>query len=193
MSLYDSAALIRRSFIGLLAIKPYSKISFTELAKTSGMSRQNLYNYYRSKEELVKEVIEDQFDYMFGEFEKLPVKISLKDCHRFVFSVCCMLIRNKQVAKALLVHNDFDVVFANYTIFVKRSFGHIVRKRQRLVCDEEYFNYLSLQFSAAAFYSVQAWVRRDMSWPAERYANMLSKTLYGTIELLDECSSDHKP
>ena len=56
---------IRSAFLSLLSEKSYSKVTFKEVASVTGMTRQNLYYYYESKENVLEDVIEEFFDRLY--------------------------------------------------------------------------------------------------------------------------------
>lgn len=186
----EQALRIRQAFIKLITNKPYEKVSFTELSKECGMSRQNLYNYYSSKEELITDIIEDMFELLFREVEALPLDIDLAAAHNLVVSACEMTKLNNSLAVAL-ADDSFDAIFfSNYVSFIKRSLGHIIRTRSLVLTDPEYLNFLSLQLAGATFHSGKEWIKQGMTWPVEKIAKMVSTTMLNTVEdFIASCDS----
>ncbi|MCK5537141.1 MAG: TetR/AcrR family transcriptional regulator [Bacteroidales bacterium] len=65
---------ILEAALQVFAAKGYSSASMNEVAKTAKVSKGNIYNYFESKEKLLKAIIEEGFKELFEFFEIEQIK-----------------------------------------------------------------------------------------------------------------------
>ena len=70
----ESKELIMRGFFSLLNEKEYSKISMTEIAEVSMVTRMTLYRHFKNKEDIVKFLITDLVQSIQTKFSKMEQK-----------------------------------------------------------------------------------------------------------------------
>lgn len=75
------------ALIALLKEKPYDKISVSDIVKRAGVSRMTYYHYYVTKEEVVRDYIEELISEYVAEGEKRPGIGSLMDYEHVLFSL----------------------------------------------------------------------------------------------------------
>ena len=66
------------ALVSIMQQKPYDKISVSDITKKAGVSRMTYYNYYETKDELVKDYIEE-ITSLYLEEEKNTRKVSEKN------------------------------------------------------------------------------------------------------------------
>lgn len=173
----NTSAKIRANFIELLNQKPYRKITFKEIATVSNMSRQNLYYYYASKEQVLEHVIEVFFERIYDKLTTASANFqgisNDKELGREVVALVFEELEvNEEVAKCFF-SRDVNIIFVNKQIaFLKRLFGRYVRTQNIKVNDPKYIHYLALEVTGASYLVFREWFLVDREFPAERIIDL---------------------
>ena len=75
---------IKQELLSLLERRPYKKITMKRLAESLGMTRQNLYKHYSSKDEIILDVLQERLDLVFDLLENMEVGSGSSDWHRLL-------------------------------------------------------------------------------------------------------------
>jgi len=180
---------VRGAFLGLLSQKGYSKMTFKEVARVTGMTRQNLYYYYESKESVLQDVIEEFFDRLHQKM--LILKQSNTDyISHSAFSEALV----REMAKALIedidtarsfFSKDVEQIFINkQVVFIKRLLGGLVREQGIVVSDPQYVHYLALQITGACYFPVKEWMLSDMAFPLDKFVALACPIFDQAIPML---------
>lgn len=171
------SARIRANFIELLINKPYKKITFKEIAAVSNMSRQNLYYYYSSKEQVLEHVMEVFFESIYEKMTSTGARLQGSANEEqlgreMVALVFAELEKNEQVAKCFF-SRDVNVIFVTKQIaFLKRLFGRYVRTQNIKVNDPKYIHYLALEVAGSSYLVFREWFMVDRDFPPERIMDL---------------------
>ena len=180
---------VRCAFVDLLGQKSYSKMTFKEVASVTGMTRQNLYYYYDSKESVLQDVIDQFFD---GLYQKMMCfKQSNTGYHdhsafseALIGELAHALIEDIDTARSFF-STDVEHIFVDRQIaFTKRLLGSIVREQGIVVRDPQYIHYLALQMTGAMHLSIKHWVMSDMSFSLEKFVILASPIFDRAIPML---------
>ncbi len=168
---------VREAFLGLLAEKPYARITFKELAAASGMSRQNLYYYYKTKEAVLEDVIEDFFDSIHDTMMRYsPAKVApgqQEELAKALIRETLKAIKEREQVAGLLFADDIAGLAIDKQIaFLKRVLGGLIRARDIKVNDPKFIHYLALQISGASYQVVREWLLVDTDFPIERMVEL---------------------
>ncbi len=185
----DANERIRGAFLSLLSEKSYKKMTFKEVAGVTGMSRQNLYFYYESKESVLKDVIEEFFDRLYQKMVCLKQN-SADYLDHAAFSEALIremgnaLMEDSAIARSFF-SSDVEKLFVDkHVIFTKRLLGGIVREQGIIVKDPQYIHYLALQMTGAAYFPVKEWVLNDMDFSIDKLVVMLHPIFDQAIPML---------
>ena len=169
---------IRDAFLQLLNKKSYRRITFKELAAESDMTRQNLYYYYKSKESVLEDIIEQFFDSLYEAMMNFNfTSLGNKDNEdtlgkELIRAIILALKENEEVARCFF-SRDVNVVFINkQTAFLTRMLGSIIRAQNITVNDPKYIHYLALQVSGASYLPIREWLLVDQEFPVERIVEL---------------------
>lgn len=172
--------------IELLSQRPYSKISFTELAEAVGVSRQGLYHYYGSKDDVLSLIIEDLLDEIYYETNISSSCLDHSGVRKVCLKVADILLENKLIMRTIF-NSDLDEVLMQKLIsFLKRVFGHHVRRNALTLENWEEIDYLALMVAGAIFHSTKKWVQDDFSWPEEKLIAMLYPILTHALNTIEK-------
>ncbi|GAB2021078.1 hypothetical protein RyT2_01510 [Pseudolactococcus yaeyamensis] len=67
----DKMAKIEQVTFDLLSTLPIKKIAVTDISKTAGVSKVTIFNYYETKQALIKKVIFDHFQTIYDQYEAI--------------------------------------------------------------------------------------------------------------------------
>lgn len=81
----NKRALIKETALELFAVQGYHQASISQIAKKAGISKGLMYNYFKSKETLMSEIISEGIDEMMGAFD--PNKDGVLTDEEFEFFV----------------------------------------------------------------------------------------------------------
>ncbi len=186
----EVGARVRAAMLRLLDEKPYHRISFKELAAETGMSRQNLYYYYKSKENVLEEIIEDFFDDIYNTMMRYsPVNIGAageEDVSRELVRATLIAIRDNDHVTRLLFDEEMSALALEKQVaFLKRMLGSVIRARNIKVNDPKFIHYLALQISGASYQVVREWLLVDRDFPVERIVELGQPLLLQVISSLE--------
>ena len=115
-----SQSAIADALLGLMAVKPYSRISVSEICKCAGVSRQTFYTLFESKDNVIAFELERKYCFRPEAHECCRSSMSLEDlCHAYsVYITDCRDILS------LLVRNDILYLLQDslYNSFLDCSF-----------------------------------------------------------------------
>ena len=79
-----SQAAIAEALIELMKVKPYSRISVSEICKCAGVSRQTFYSLFASKDNVVSFILERKYCFRPQDHECCRSSMTLEDiCHAY--------------------------------------------------------------------------------------------------------------
>ena len=97
-----SQAAIAEALIELMKVKPYSRISVSEICKCAGVSRQTFYSLFASKDNVVSFILERKYCFRPQDHECCRSSMTLEDiCHAY-----SLYITERKDMIVLLVRND---------------------------------------------------------------------------------------
>lgn len=187
----DVIEKIRATFLTLLASKPYKQITFKEIAAESGMTRQNLYYYYKSKENVLEDIIEEFFSLMYEEmvnFDLSKLGESSQDelGKALLMAIVNALKEHEDIARRLFAR-DVNIIFINKMVaFFNRILGSLIRAQNLTVNDPKYIHYLALQMAGSSFLPMREWLLVDRDFPAERIVELAQPMTKQIIQALKD-------
>ena len=108
---------LRDSYFSLLEKKSAESISVSEIAKLAGVSRMSFYRYYQTKEDIVRQYIEDSSTQFMAAIKRNPIKspeVSATLLFRYFRS-------NENQTKILIEQNLFHLFFESFSQFLQES------------------------------------------------------------------------
>ena len=153
---------IRTVFLSLIREKGYNKTTFKEVASVSGMTRQNLYYYYDSKEGMLQDVIEEFFDRLYQKmlhYKMTPGEAIDKGMSEaLVREIAEALVDDIEIARCFYSKDIEEFFIKKEIAFLKRMLGSVIRELGIEVNDPQYIHYLSLQIAGATHFPLKEWL-----------------------------------
>ncbi|MDD7428813.1 MAG: TetR/AcrR family transcriptional regulator [Oscillospiraceae bacterium] len=161
---------IQTALINLIAVKPFDKITITELVLKSGVSRMSFYRNYKSKEDVIIDMcteLEDQLT------ESIADDSFKKDPRSWYFEL---------FSKVRAHEKEFTLLFSanmpqNITIRILSTAGGIFRRFP--LSDEE--KYKASAWEGALFGIIFHWLSEGMERSPEEMADMCMKLINNGI------------
>ena len=164
--------VIKNDFLRLLNEKSYSQLSMKGLAELSGMSRQNLYRYYSSKDEILEEILQDSFDKISTSLEVVSKEMTPEMWSLFVQRCYEIIFQHRYQVSSLLSGGADKLVYRYTKSFVVRLLGHMARINNIVIKDPEFFDLIVHHLTGSSFHVIKAWAKGGMSVPVEQMAKI---------------------
>ncbi len=159
---------LRESYFSLLEEKPADSISVSEIVKLAGVSRMSFYRYYQTKDDVVKQYINDSFNDFMG-----TVRSELIKDPQVAAAVFFSYFRtNKLRIKVLIKQGLFHLFFEPFSNFLLES--NLAIDSNPDIPDENlkyYYEYAS----AGILNLAKSWVLGEMKESDEEMALILRK------------------
>lgn len=168
----DTKAIIKETFLALLLQTAYSKISVKGLANEIGMSRQNLYRYYVSKEDILIDVVDDTFDHLY---KILEANIDAIDTHQDLLmdQLYQALVPAKSIISEVLDRGTDEIVLAHVQNFIRRVLGRIIRSQELVVTDHDYLDLLVAKIAGGGFYLIKSWSKQEEELDEAKFKSLM--------------------
>lgn len=110
----------------LIAESGYEKLNIRNIASRCGIATGTLYNYYKSKQEIVEEIVDNEWEVMSRRIEQgTKDSVSLTDKMGIIYAELCVFMKD--------VHN---VLIDNFLFLVNTDEFSKVRCQKKLYVDE---------------------------------------------------------
>lgn len=166
----------------------YGAITVTGLAEALGMSRQNLYKHYASKEEIFHEITEDRIEAFFDIFEQFYSDRSPDKWDRVIQSLLAVIERNRALLVRILGDQTEQAVFASLKSAVSRALGHVARVNGITVRDRAFFDIIALHIAGSSYHVTRSWIFGDQTVSTRKLALVLGDLFNdGIVVKLQAC------
>jgi len=159
---------LRESYFSLLQEKNAENISISEIVKLAGLSRMSFYRYYQTKDDIVRQYIDDSFDEFMDELRNKPVG-DLQASATLLFSY---FRSNKDRIKILIEQGLFHLFFESFSQFLQES--NLVIDSKPNISDEG-LQYYYQYTSGGILNLIKGWVSGGMKESDEKMALVLKQ------------------
>ena len=178
--------LIRQGFIRLAAAHGYRGVKMAEVAAEAGMSRQNLYRYYRNREELYRATLDELFDGFWQQAE--PLFQNFDDSLSEQINLMAMVVarQHPDILSLLADPAQSDLSLSLLRRYFARVLGALLRQRGVQPVDRQQMEIVVSMVSGASLAGLRQWLAGDMQVPAPEMAKIMSHIFNGRlVELID--------
>jgi len=117
-----SKELIIESLFDMLAVKPLSSISISEIAENAKVDRRTFYRHFKTKNDVIRYYIQD----VSKQFEKKMLHYNIKDIYSNAKAVFEVLLIMKETMLILYKQNLLDMFISEYkNIYKKNQYKYI--------------------------------------------------------------------
>ena len=177
---------IRQCFIRLAAAHGYRGVKMAEVAVEAGMSRQNLYRYYRNREELYRATLDELFDGFWQQAE--PLFQQFDDSLSEQINLMAMVVarQHPDILRLLADPAQSDLSLSLMRRYFARVLGALLRQRGVQPVDRQQMEVVVSMVSGASLAGLRQWLAGDMQVSAEQMARIMSHIFNGRlVELID--------
>lgn len=180
---------IKQELLRQMSERGYRAITMTGLASALGMSRQNLYKHYASKDEIFQDLTQDRLEAFFDVFEVFYDDRSAGKWPAVIDNVLVVVENNRDLIRMALADDTGPAVFDSLRSAVSRALGHVARVNGIVIEDRPWFNALTMHMTGASFHAVRSWLLDGPSIPAAKMALLLADIFNdGIVAKLRQCS-----
>lgn len=180
---------IKQEMLRQLGEAGYGSITITGLAESLGMSRQNLYKHYSSKEEIFHDITQDHLEAFFDIFEQFYSDQSSEKWQAVILSLLGVIEANRGLIRHILQEETERAVFASLKSAVSRALGHVARVNELTIRDLAFFDILSLHITGSSYHVTKSWILDGEGVSAKKMALILGDLFNDGIVLkLRQCA-----
>lgn len=183
-------AKIKDELFLIMQEEPYSKITITTLVERLGMSRQNFYRYYASKDEILLELLDNTLEAMYHAGESL-LPINAED-HAFLAEQLCNVVTpQKDMIKDILDSANNDVIFAHIQRFVRQVIGRLLREGNHTNIDQDSLEMVIANSTGSGYHMISAWAKNDKQLDNKKFicfAKLYIEVFFESVKLAIDSS-----
>ncbi|WP_374972346.1 TetR/AcrR family transcriptional regulator [Spongiibacter marinus] len=157
---------------------PYSKITIKNLVERLGMSRQNFYRYYMSKDEILLDLIDTTLDAAY-EIAESNLHLMSNDVDAVAQKIEELIDSEKSLINEIISCSSRDVVFSHLQGFVRRIVGRIMRESNISDVDQVYLDIIISQYAGSGYYLIKCWAQNDGELAPEKFRGLISSFING--------------
>ena len=172
---------IKSAFLDVLVRTPFHKIRMAEVAKMSGTSRQNIYRYFSSKEEIFRAAVDDLFDEFYEKATPFLQDTETDFSYFFIFLVYSEIQKYHDVFTSMLKSGADDILRQQMRRYYRRFVGKIVRESKVEVKSVDMLDYIGDIAVGSTFELLKRWVGNGMKESPQQMARMHSHFFNGKL------------
>ena len=176
---------IRTVFLKYMYEMPYQKITIKKLVEELGMSRQNFYRYYISKDDILLDIIDNTLDLAY-QIVDLNVENIHANLTKVSEDVIELMISSKELVNEIMFSANQKVVFSHLQSFVRRVVGRVLRARNLKNIDHDYLDIIISQFTGSGYHLLMCWAQPDNSLDSVKLHKMIVEFLEGFLRSLED-------
>ena len=161
------------AFKGLLQIKPFQRITVTDIAERAGFARHTFYNHYDAKEDILNSLIDSVLNVFFSGLDRWDFYLTDPEEELRMFTSFFQAWKDNSDIVTILNKIDFDVLLIERlkTYFTKFYYERVTKDIPSV--DEELAKYV-INFNAYTLLGIlKPWFQDGMRHPPEALAGLL--------------------
>ncbi|MCG8672074.1 MAG: TetR/AcrR family transcriptional regulator [Pseudomonadales bacterium] len=178
-------ARIRAVFLKFMYEMPYQKITIKKLVEELGMSRQNFYRYYISKDDILLDIIDNTLDLAYQIVDSNVANIH-ENLSPVAADIIELMVSSKDLINEIIFSSNQKVVFTHIQGFVRRVVGRILRERNLKSIDHDYLDIIISQFTGSGYHLLKCWAQPDNALDSEKLHKMIIEFLEGFLRSLED-------
>jgi AcrR family transcriptional regulator len=174
-------ALIREAFIRQAAAHGYRGVKMADVAVQAGMSRQNLYRYYRNREELYRATLDELFNRFWQQAE--PLFAHFDDSLSEQINLMALVVAEQQpdILRLLADPSQHELSLSLLRRYYARVLGALLRQRGIQSVDRARMEVVVSMVSGASLAGLRQWLESGMQVPPAEMARIMSHVFNGRL------------
>lgn len=172
---------IRDAFLALAAEHGYRRVRMADVAERAGMSRQNLYRYYRNREELYRATLDELFDRFWQQAEPWFEHFDDRQSERINLMAMVVAEQHPHILRLLADPDQHELSLSLLRRYYARVLGALARYQKVEQLDRERMNMLVAIAAGASLAGLREWVESDYSLPPAQMAHIMAHIFNGRL------------
>ena len=174
-------AAIRAAFIALAGEHGYRGVRIADVAERAGMSRQNLYRYYRNREELYRATLDELFDRFWQQAEPLFQHFDDSLSERINLMAMVLAEQHPDILRLITDPTQHHLSLNLLRRYFARILGALLRQQGIARVDRARMEMVVSTVAGASLAGLHEWVASDMQLPAADMARIMSHIFNGRV------------
>lgn len=172
---------IKVSFLDVLGRTDFNKIRMAEVAKMAGTSRQNIYRYYSSKEEIFQAAVDDLFDDFYEKATPFLMDAETDFSYFFIFLVYSEVQKHSDVFLSMMRSEADEILRQQMRRYYRRFVGKIIRAANIEVKEIDMLDYIGDIAVGSTYELLKRWVNTGMKESPQQMARIHSHFFNGKL------------
>lgn len=161
------------SLVALMEEKPFSQITVMDICKHADLSRQTFYNFFKSKEEILRFCLQQKYEEQFYKYRSRQT-LSVSEMTEAFSHV---LTENEKLLSAM-IKNDLDgIIFDEISKCISLFANRFVSVER----NNELFPYSKALLSGALAHLLVYWFKQENPISSKQLTNLLMDFFYGNL------------
>ena len=176
---------IKKEFFQCMIEMPYNKITVKNLVSRLGMSRQNFYRYYMSKDEILLDLLDTMLDSAYEVIES-NLMLDSDSANVMTERILVLIIPRKNFIHEILSCSNEDVIYTHLHRFIRRVVGRLLRERTHIDIDQDYMDIIISMYTGSGYHLVKSWAQIEGELEESKFRHLIFNFLDGFLRELDE-------
>ena len=176
---------IKKELYQCIIEMPYNKITVKNLVSRLGMSRQNFYRYYMSKDEILLDLIDDMLDAAYQVIE-LNINLISENVNLITDRIQELIAPRKEFINEILSCSNEKIVFSHLHRFVRRIVGRLLRESDQKDVDQDYMDIVISKYTGSGYYLVKSWAQIDGELDESKFRRLIFNFVNGLLSEMND-------
>ncbi|OUR90106.1 hypothetical protein A9Q81_20115 [Gammaproteobacteria bacterium 42_54_T18] len=185
---YEVKEKIKTELFQSMLEMSYSKITVKNLVDRLGMSRQNFYRYYLSKDEVLLDLIDNTLDSAYQ-----IIEVNLEGVRENIELISIrieeLVLPQKDLVNELLSCSNEKVVFSHLRSFVRRVVGRLLRESNHKCIDQDYLEIIISQYTGSGYHMLKTWAQNDRELDRTKLRSLVVNFVENWFNAVDDACS----
>lgn len=178
-----SKSFIKHALIKLLSEKDFDRITVTEVIETSGISRGTFYSHYKSLDDVIDQIVDDEYNKIVGLIgENCEIYFNPDNVLMIVSTIFDYIEDDKEYYTGIINYKPiFDSVMSKISEKYKNEAFRVIKEKCIIQNDDE-ANYILVYTVGGIIYEILKWSKDDTKLNANMVVNILSSMFRNYIK-----------
>ena len=177
-----SKSYIKYALIKLLTEKDFGRITVTEVIETSGISRGTFYSHYKSLDDVINQIIDDEFNRLVNLIgENCDVYFNADNLLVLISKVFAYIQEDSAYYTGIILYNPvYDAVMKKISVKYKNELFRVLNNRCNVNSEEE-ANHIIIYAVGGIENEILKWAHSKTKLKAEIVVKLLVSTFMNFI------------
>ena len=178
-----SKSFIKHALVKLLTEKNLDRITVTEVIETSGISRGTFYSHYKSLDDVLNQIVDDEYNKIVGLIgENCEIYFNPDNVLMVVSTIFDYISDDKDYYTGIIGYKPlFDSVMAKISGKYQEQAFKVIKEKCTIQSDDE-ANYVLVYTVGGIIYEILKWAKDETELNAEMVVNIMSSMFRNYIK-----------